>query len=423
MPKLLQRDGRLIVRSDGRLARDCDPDCCEPQECDTFARMTPCGSESPDPACTIPPGKGELYVCTRLFCSTDNTEWPHRPEQGIYHGGVCWRWNRSDPTFTRAQIPPGAQVIDSGLVECILCTDPRCGPLYYAEAVPCDPNYSGPRPLFCPAGLVWECNAIRLTLPSGYIGCFEFRRDAPTNPYPANTPVYYFGDGAGIPLRDCCRCNCTTPDVIPADYCADVYPSGFPGGCCPTPTAITNGQAIVLATMLEDYRPTGFNFTRLNTWEGTGPPDNFTITQTLIDTLDGVAQPPFVTIYDNCRMNTCPVARPVLPDGNPFFVTPAVIPQPPSRTRCLHNRTFDTYYAGVSWTESDGATRDLDINLRLIASDRPECRNGCGGVPLPAVGGGDRSIATNPSNTAAMTAWMRQHYGGCSGCGQPEVPI
>jgi hypothetical protein len=105
----------------------------------------------------------------------------------------------------------------------------------------------------------------------------------------------------------------------------------------------------------------------------------------------------------------------VLPDGNPFFVTPAVIPQPPSRTRCLHNRTFDTYYAGVSWTESDGATRDLDINLRLIASDRPECRNGCGGVPLPAVG--DTGPIFDP---AARAQYLRQ-LGGCRGCGDSPV--
>lgn len=424
MSRLLVRDNRLVIRPDGRLARDCDPDCCAPQECDTFARMTPCAVESPDPACTIPPGKGELYVCTTLRCANNgNITWPDRPGQGIYFGGVCWRWDRGDQTFTREQIPEGADVIDAGTVDCITCDDPRCGAFQYAQARPCDPNYSGPPILFCPAGLPWDCNTVRLSLyfPGAPAGCFEFDRSYPTNPYPPNTPVYYFGDGAGIPLRDCCRCNCGSPDVIPADYCADVYPSGFPGGCCPTPTAITNGQAVVFATMLEDYRPTGFNHTRHNTWEGSGPPDDFTITQTLIDTFNGVAQPPFVTVYEHCVMNTCPVARPTL-NGTPFFVTPAGLPLPPARTRCIHNRTFDRYTAGVSWIEtSDGSTRALDIDLRIIASNRPECRNGCSGIPVPLVGGATATAARPVDPNVA--AFMQQHYGGCKGCGQPEVPL
>jgi hypothetical protein len=427
---ILERDGKVVVKDSGQIAQDCDPDCCGPVVCGFYGRFIPCGTPSPDEACSLPPGKGALYVCDQLLCTatspaTPGQPWPTPAPRPIVirHMGRCWQF--VPPFVTPDQIPPGADVLDLGhTVECIgqSCADSPCGePLGYAEALPCDPNYNGTPVRFCPSGLPFECSVLRPSLyfPGSPNGCFRFMRSAPTQQYPPNTPVLIFNPSYPWPLQDCCRCNCTTPETIPAEYCADVYPNGFPGGCCPTEAAINAGVAIVQATLVQDQRPTGYNRVTTSTYAGIGPPNDFTITITIVAVQDGVPEAPIVQVFEHCRMNFCPVQRPVAFDGTPFFVSPAGLPLPPDRFRCIHFRSYDRYTVGISWTNSDagGDVVLMDIDLRVIAADRPECRNGCGGVPLPAM-----APPTAPRDPA-VSAWMQKHLGGCSGCGHPEVPL
>ena len=187
------------------------------------------------------------------------------------------------------------------------------------------------------------------------------------------------------------------------------------------------------ATLVQDQRPTGYNRVTTSTYSGIGSPLDFTITVTIVAVQDGVPEAPIVQVFEHCRMNFCPVQRPVAFDGTPFFVSPFNLPVPPDRFRCIHFRSYDRYQVGVSWINSDagGDVVVMDIDLRVIAADRPECSNGCGGAPLPATdggsenggigirGGGSRVGPIDPQ----VAAWMRQSYGGCGSCGDSPNPV
>jgi ribosomal protein L24E len=438
--KILERDGKVVVRDDGTIARDCDPDCCGPTECDTFARMTPCGSESPDPACTIPPGKGELYVCTTLRCANNgNITWPDRPEQGIYYNGVCWRWTRGDPTYTRAEIPEGADFIDSGTVDCNTCDDPRCGAFQYAEAIPCNPNLPRPWPLFCPAGLPVECAVIGgFTQQPHWLGqCFRFDRGFGTQPYPPGTPVLIIPPPpVGVPYAtDCCTCQNNCPKTS----------RSFPRRCPPQPDFeltcccgnLANAFVVYSGENLIDFYSVdiGGNVFRAGriteTWSGVSNATGVWTRSTQNYNANGTPNgPPDVQTNPLPPFGaTCPLSS--FPDFS--FVqceSPCVGGgsfTPPTETRSCDfwsiSGAYDCSNTPNAPFISPGARVTSQASARLL-----------GMVPLPGCSqepcGGGFALATGgPTATAArpvdpnVAAFMQQHYGGCRGCGQPEVPI
>lgn len=437
MSRLLVRDNRLVLRPDGRLARDCDPDCCGPHECFHFARMVPCTPTSPDAACTVPPGQGVIYVCANLACMPPiNGGWNDRPGGGIFHNGICWRF---DAAVTRPEIPPGSEVIETGPVDCITCEDPRCGSFMYAEAEPCDPNYVGPRPLFCPAGLPFRCSTLR---PSDYFpgqpnACFRFRDDAPTQPYPPGTPVLYFPpDGPWIDGRTCCQCNCTGGPPIPHAYCPGFSPGGY---CCPDPAAWAASPLVINAFYRIDFDsaeqgwPPGLPlwselyFTSIST---AGAP-TITIRYRTVVGFDGNNQPiiqeGFNAIDQPLGALNCPLdVLPLSPESNVFPLGPQIYDS------CTEARKYDRWngsWQGRNPTNNPQVFNFLQFswNVQVFAPQPPGCSNLCGpGTGLATGGGGAGNGAGNGAGRQAdpaVAGWMQKNYGGCRGCGDSPNPV
>jgi hypothetical protein len=437
---------RILVSADGHTPQWLTEECCgDPPPCNSFSRLVPCEAESPDPACNAPPGKGELYVCNSLPCSNGTGVWSDRPNIGIYHEGRCWI-RSGDNDIPLDQIPPGSDVIAEGTVDCTNgCAEARCGELHYAQAVPCDPNYNGPRPLYCPAGLPWQCNTVN---PSLWFGgapnmCFTFRRDAPTNPYPANTPVLYFPPDHPAPLQTCCDCTfgCFRIPELVSLFVENYFPPEsaprFPGCCCgdtTNATVFTTGSGFG-----ENYARqfAGGPLVRTRrvdwSWAATATQGNNTVQisrRTREWNTDGVLLsdntedlPVFVPI-------NCPLAfwygEGVTP-GASFAVPPVYFTESHTRT-CTHVTAsvsyenqpelweFSSPYARGAWTSEARL-------LGMIAE--PGCSNtNCDDAgPQPVVGlggaGGGRTMPTDPN----VAAWVQRAYGGCRGCGESPNPL
>ena len=425
--------------------------CCGPVVCRQFARFIPCGTTSPDPACTTPPGKDSLYVCRDTPCVSDGLPWywsltPHEPNPRvavIRWMGRCWLYVGLLPP---GELPPaGADVIDLGqTVECVgrSCNDSPCGdPIGYAEAIPCDPTYNGPRPLYCPAGLPFECstfNPAQLGL-GNYPACFTFKRNAPTQPYPPNTPVVFFPpSGNWQDGRTCCQCRCTGGPPLAHAYCPGTTPGGY---CCPDPTAWATSPVIGTGLYRIDFDPVPLGY-----------PAGFTVRSELIYTLEGTAGAPIITIayrlttgtdvqegfnYDHAPMQPifCPLTILELSPGAGFFPT-----APGIFDSCVESRTFNKWqgsWTGRNPTGDPGSFNVLSFTwlVRVINPEPPGCSNDpCRGtLPLAALaqgsdnggigirGTGSRTLRN--ANDALVQQWMQQHYGGCAGCGDSPNPV
>jgi len=429
----------VVLRPDGRLALDCDPDCCGPTTCNSFFRMVPCYPLAPDPACQPPPEKGEIWVCSTLTCTggSEAGPWSGVPGRGIYFDGLCW--TRADlASVPRDQLPVGATVIEEGTVECITCGDPRCGAFYYATAVPCDPAYSGPPVLYCPAGLPFDCSVLN---PSIYIPgtpnqCFEFSRSAPTQPYPNGTVPVVFPPGT-YPLQTCCTCNtgCVRTARNFQDQCAGQYQLSC---CCGD---LTNAVVVYGGSNQFDGWTQGFGgpyrqSITIETWSGTS---NATGQHRTVRTLyeeDGSVigididvtedLPPFapscpLNVFPNYAFYQCEHPCPQIPGGT---FTPPVL-----------NHTCDRYDFSVAWNCAPntgmipGTRVTSSVFARLIGMvPTPGCRSdSCGGGFAFAQGSDNGGIGIRGTGSRvtdpAVAAWMRQSYGGCSGCGDSPNPV
>jgi len=432
MSKVLERDGRVVLRPDGRLALDCDPDCCGPTTCNSFFRMVPCYPLAPDPACQPPPEKGEIWVCATLTCTggSEAGPWSGVPGRGIYFDGLCW--TRADlASVPRDQLPPGSTVIEDGTVECITCGDPRCGAFYYATAVPCDPAYSGPPVLYCPAGLPFDCSVLN---PSIYIPgtpnqCFEFSRSAPTQPYPQGTVPVIFPPGT-YPLQTCCTCNtgCVRTARNFQDQCAGQYQLSC---CCGD---LTNAVVVYGGANRFELWTQGFNgpFRQTvidETWSGTSNAIGLfrRTTQLYLEggAPDGPPQvytEPIPTFAPSCPLQNFPnwafyqCVNPC-PGGSGSFTPPVL------------NHTCDRYDFSVAWDcgsepfMNPGTKVSSSVFARLIGMvPTPGCRSdNCGGGFALAQGTG--GAATGGITDPAVAAWMQQNLGGCRGCGDSPNPV
>lgn len=436
MPKILERDGKVVVRPDGRIALDCDPDCCGPTECFVFVRFVPCNIESPDPACTPPPEFGEVYICRDALCDPDS---PYRPSEPfgnpgllllvIWYEGQCWR---SDGGVDRPNLPPGAVVIEAGSFRCMgrLCGDnPDCGTLNYAEAQPCDPAVPRPWPLYCPGGLPFICSAINPAahyggLPAHWDTCFTFRRDAPTQEYPPNTPIIYFPpNGPWVDGRTCCQCGCTGGPPIPHLYCPGFSPGGY---CCPNQSEWDSAPFIIDAIYRIDTPEeiAGFpgSFTELifSSLSTAGAP--LITVAYRIGQPGGTIEEGFNYIDSPIPRITCPLNAVVLIQGVGLFPS-----APEIFDSCFESRRYDRWvgsWTGRNNTGTPGVFRTLRFNwsVRVLAPQPYGCSNeNCSGaqpVIAPAIRGGV-SAQVDP----AVAAWMQQHYGGCKSCGDSPNPL
>jgi len=437
MPKILERNGKVVVRPDGRIALDCDPDCCGPAGCSFYWRFQPCNIESPDPACTPPPEFGDVYICGDLLCTAKSPHRPGLPLGGstfdflvIWYEGQCWR--RVGGSFQLADIPAGSVILDAGEFECLglQCNDiERCGELHYAEAVPCDPSVPRPWPLYCPGGLPFSCSTINPAahyggLPSNWNNCFTFRRDAATQPYPPNTPILYFPpNGPWVDGVTCCQCNCTGGPPIPHLYCPGTSPGGY---CCPD-TALWDPSPFVLDAFYRIDTPeeiagypgafTELIFSSLST---AGAP---TITvRYRIGQPGGGVEEGFNQIDAPIPRITCPLNALVLILGVGLF------PQAPEIfDSCFESRRYNRWvgsWTGRNNTGTPGVFRTLQFNwnVRVLSPQPPGCSNeSCSGAQpamAPATGGGG-TMPVDP----AVSAWMRQSYGGCGSCGDSPNPL
>jgi len=417
VPKILERDGKVVVRQDGRIALDCDPDCCGPTKCFFFARYIPCAPSGTDPACDPPAGFDVVYICIDSLCTLDSPFRPGQPLRAerpqdvpvIFFEGKCWR---QDGGVTRPELPEGARVIEFGSFLCLnTCNDPICGTIQLAEARRCEPGYVGPPVLYCPSGLPWECNATTIDHmgPGLPTGCWVFRRDAPTQAYPANTPIVYFQPGAYI-IRNCCRCNCNPGANIPPIFCADLYPNGFPNGCCPTNEQLAAGTVVVDITLRNDLNPQGFNLIETTHWSGSGPPNAIPIRE--VYTARGIIIQDLERDLLWSLAARCPVGLPLAENGSDPFATPSG----QVRERCEHFRSIDRLTAGLTFFNPGSNRVTLDVSVRMIAAQPVGCSNDdCEGVPLPATGFG-----MDPALAGMLEQQMR--LGGCRGCGDGYNP-
>lgn len=416
-----------------------DPACCG-GSCFHFVRMVPCRPTSPDPACTIPPSNGTLYVCSRLPCMPPITGgWDSRPGGGIFHDGICWRF---DAPVTRPEIPPGATIVEIGPVDCITCDDPRCGSFLYAQAEPCDPNYSGPIPLFCPAGLPFRCSTLN---PSLYFSgqpnsCFRFRRDAPTQQYPPNTPVIYFPpNGPWIDGLTCCDCvsNCFRTGALPHLLRQPGEPGyqTFPGCCC---GSVTNAVVLYSGSSYGEVVSQGFNgpFVAIReyfSWDGIGDNAgglvNYTRRQVFLDP-DGN-----VTADDTINYSL-PGVGPSCPLARPHIINPAGAAEPSLPFDAFGGGTFfrSCTRLDVSWSGNFGmnpsslpyggahAWNGSAVMIGMVA--QPGCSNNCGDGTALATGSDNGTIRVRGGGSRpidpAVAAWAAQHYGGCRTCGDPS---
>lgn len=417
------------------------PECCG--DCTRYGRFLPCDTTSPDPACDPPPGKGVLYVCDRALCTADSPFfpgelWANFGQAGppvrvrvIRWMGRCWEFQGFVPP---ADVPPGADVVElGGEVECIggSCNDSPCGePLGYAEALPCDPNHTGPRPIYCPAGLPFECSTFRV--PGFGSECFTFRRAASTQPYPPQTPIVTFPPGSQDGIT-CCQCNCTPGSRLPHGYC----PGDSPGGCCPDPAVWAESPIIA-----DGYWRIDFD-AECNGW-----PAGSAVYQEQWFTVSGTAGAPFLTVeyrvvypggdergfsfQDHPMMPVlCPVAGLFSPDSGQI---------PPNNAPTIYESCFETRTINkweVQWTgrneACDGRFHHVQFQwlIRVIHPEPPGCSNSpCrGNLPIMPVvgsdggaihirGGGSRQI--DPAIAAMIEVQSR--LGGCRGCGDGHNP-
>lgn len=444
MAKLLVRDGKLVLRPDGRLALDCDPDCCGPTECQWFGRFEPCGVVTPDPACAFPPGKGELFVCHQTPC-TNGSPWRflqdvQRPTPVIpvlRWMGRCWNWIED---VQRPAIPEGADVVEDGTIECVGQTCAECpdADVEYAVAEPCNPAYNGPPVYYCPAGLPFDCNVLNPSIAVPGQGwpneCFEFNRSAATVPVPANTPAIYIPPGT-YPQRTCCTCNpaCVRTARNFQDQCAGDYQLSC---CCGD---LTNAVVVYGGQNVFDGWTSGFggpyrNSVTVETWSGTSnATGQHRTVRTIYNEQGGIEGvdidvtediPPFapscpLQVFPNWAFYQC--EHPC--QGSGSF-------SPPQLTH-----TCDRYDFSVAWNCAPntqmfpGTAATSTAFARLIGMvAQPGCEStNCGGGfafsqgsdngGIVVRGGGSR--VTDP----AVAAWMQQNLGGCRGCGESENPL
>lgn len=439
MPNLLVRDGKLVARPDGRLALDCDPDCCAPVECFDFARMVPCGAESPDPACDIPPGKGVLYVCNSLGCS--------HPGVGVYHNGICWTF---DAVVTRPEIPPGSMIIETGPVECIQCKfDPRCGMHQYAEAIPCNPALPRPWPLYCPAGLPYDCNTINLSSLFGvpephWVGqCFTFRRDAATNPYPQGTNVYIVPPG--LPIRTCCTCQsgCVNTNVQVPRICANTGQPFSLQCCCGN---VANASVLYSGSNeIDGYSVFNGQVFRnshtTETWGGVSIANGFHRAVRQLFNPDGSPDGGPMTVFDDvippfgatCHLRGFPDFTMILCD-HPCEGFGSYTPPNEQRTcttwsisssfDCSNSPNAPFMVPGARVTSQGSAVLVGMVPMPGCSSTNcdgsapsvmPGGGTDNGGVRIR--GGGSRQI------DPAVAAMVQRQYGGCRGCGDSPPPV
>lgn len=385
-------DRKVLATSEaGDALQEFSEDCCGPQVCRVYGIFVPCGLPSPDPACELPPGKETLYVCVDVACAGDGRSWyfASQPEvppriRVIFYQGQCWRYTG---TVLRENLPPGAQVIEDGTVDCVgdTCEDERCGTQEYAQATPCIPEY--PPVWYCPAGLPFDCRVVALPQ-----GCYEFSRDAATQPVPIGTPIVYFPPNGEYPVLTCCTCRCSpSNDPLPHVYC---FGSSGGGYCCPDSGSFAAAPLLLDGEYVVRWpasaTPPVTNYVERITFHAvtTAGAPVVTVNRRISWTnQDGT---PFVQDDPPVNIPMPPVTCPVLMDFRTFGV---IEPQIIEYLSCQEFRRFDRWQGNWTGRTPNGDPGDynqlsLVWDLRVIAPEPPGCRNNnCGGSQAPVVGG------------------------------------